>query len=128
MISSMIGALSCLVVDCPDPRSLAGFYESLLGLDRAEDSEEWVTSGDEGAPPRIAFQQVADFVAPTWGAGGVAQQMHIDVLVQDLDVAQAAVLALRATLLDGSDEPIGYRVFADPVGHPFCLVTPEALT
>jgi hypothetical protein len=33
-----------------------------------------------------------------------------------------------ARVLDGSDRPIGYRVYADPVGHPFCLVTPEALT
>ena len=53
--------------------------------------------------------------------------MHIDVLVNDLDVAQAAALHLGATLLDGSNKPIGYRVVADPVGHPFCLVTPEAL-
>jgi len=54
--------------------------------------------------------------------------MHVDILVPDPDVAQAAVLSLGATLLDGSDEPIGYKVYADPVGHPFCLVTPEGLT
>ena len=38
------------------------------------------------------------------------------------------MLALGGRLLDGSDKPIGYRVYADPVGHPFCLVTPEGLT
>jgi predicted enzyme related to lactoylglutathione lyase len=128
MISNMIGALNCLVIDCPEPRLLATFYDSLLGLDRAEDSEEWVTLGTAGAPPRIAFQKVVAFVAPTWGTPNVPQQMHMDVLVRDLDVAQAAVLRLGATLLDGSDKPIGYRVFADPVGHPFCVVTPEGLT
>ena len=53
--------------------------------------------------------------------------MHIDVLVENLDAAQAAVLSLGATLLEGSDKPIGYRAYADAAGHPFCLVTPESL-
>jgi len=64
---------------------------------------------------------------PDWVTSSVPQQMHLDVLVQDLDVAEPSVLSLGATLLDGSDKPIGFRVYADPVGHPFCLVTPEAL-
>ncbi len=53
--------------------------------------------------------------------------MHLDVLVDNLDDAQPLVLALGARLLDGSDKPVGYRVYADPVEHPFCLVTPDAL-
>jgi hypothetical protein len=124
----MIGSFNCLVIDCPEPRVLAAFYATLLGLDPCEDSEEWVTLGDAGEPPRLAFQQVAACEPPTWATSDVAQQMHMDVLVEHLSVAQAAVLALGATLLDGSDKPIGYRVFADPVGHPFCLVTPKGLT
>jgi predicted enzyme related to lactoylglutathione lyase len=54
--------------------------------------------------------------------------MHLDILVDDLDAAEAQVLGLGGTLLDGSDKPIGFRVYADPVGHPFCLVTPEGLS
>ncbi len=123
----MIGTFNCLVIDCPDPRALADFYEQLLGLDRVEDSEEWVTLGDAALPPRIALQRVAEFVAPDWQSPNAPQQMHVDVLVENLDVAQVAVLSLGARLLDGSDKPIGYRVYADPVGHPFCLVTPEGL-
>ena len=42
----MIGTFNCLVIDCPEPRTLANFYESLLGLARVEDSDEWVTLGD----------------------------------------------------------------------------------
>jgi hypothetical protein len=124
----VIGSLSCLVIDCPEPKSLAPFYEELLGLARVEDSEEWVTLGDAALPPRVAFQQVEGFKRPDWGSSGVPQQMHVDVLVRDLDVAERLVLSLGATLLDGSDKPIGFRVYADPVGHPFCLVTPEGLT
>lgn len=124
----MIGTFNCLVIDCPEPRALADFYEQLMGLDRAEDSEEWVTLGDASQPPRIALQRVAQFVAPEWHSPDAPQQMHVDVLVENLDVAQEAVLGLGARLIEGSDKPIGYRVYADPVGHPFCLVTPEALT
>ncbi|WP_405533366.1 VOC family protein [Streptomyces avidinii] len=72
----------------------------------------------------LAFQRVHDFRPPQWTVPDHPQQMHIDVMVADLDVAEPQVLALGATLLDGSDKPIGYRVYADPVGHPFCLVTP----
>ena len=124
----MIGSLSCLVIDCPDPRSLAPFYEELLGLARVEDSEEWVTFGDATQPPRVALQRVANFMRPDWVTSAVPQQMHVDVLVPDLDVGERAVLGLGATLLDGSDKPVGFRVYADPVGHPFCLVTSEGLT
>jgi hypothetical protein len=124
----VIGTLNCLVIDCPEPRTLATFYEELLGLSRVEDSEEWVTLGEVRQPPRVALQQVSDFAAPDWPASTIPQQMHVDVLVEDLDVAQEAVLRLGASVLEGSDKPIGYRVYADPVGHPFCLVTPEGLT
>lgn len=117
-----------MVIDCPDPRALARFYEDLLGLARTEDTSEWVTLGEIGSPPRIALQQSASYAAPAWGTSGVPQQLHLDVVVDDLDVAEPLVLARGARLLDGSDKPIGYRVYADPIGHPFCLVTPESLT
>ncbi|MBB4693934.1 hypothetical protein BKA14_004082 [Actinoplanes abujensis] len=44
------------------------------------------------------------------------QQMHLDVMVDDLAVATDAVLALGALPLRGD------HVFADPAGHPFCLI------
>lgn len=72
----------------------------------------------------VAFQLVHDYRPPQWSVPDHPTQMHIDVKVADLDVAEPQVLALGATLLDGSDKPVGYRVYADPVGHPFCLVTP----
>lgn len=123
----MIGRLQCLVVDCPDPGALATFYEQLLGLPRVEDEPDWVTLGTPGDSPALAFQRVDDYVPPRWPDPEAPQQMHVDVLVDDLDEAEPRVLGLGATLLDGSDKPIGFRVYADPAGHPFCLVTPEGL-
>ena len=87
-----------------------------------------MTLGDIGQPPRLALQRVADFVAPGWRSPLPPQQMHLDVLVDDLDLAQEEVLKLGGTLIEGSDKSIGYRVYADPVVHPFCLVTPDGLT
>ncbi|MGH3382796.1 MAG: VOC family protein, partial [Actinoallomurus sp.] len=40
--------------------------------------------------------------------------------VPDLDRAQEQVLDLGATLLLADSR--GWRIFADPAGHPFCLL------
>lgn len=46
--------------------------------------------------------------------------MHLDMLVDDLDAAEAAVINLGGT--KHPDQPgTSYRVFLDPAGHPFCL-------
>jgi catechol 2,3-dioxygenase-like lactoylglutathione lyase family enzyme len=123
----MIGRLSGIVIDCPDPRALALFYEQLLGAERVEDSADWVTLDPRGGLPTVSLQRTDRFRAPRWDSGDPPQQLHLDVLVDNLDDAETSVLDLGGTLLDGSDKPVGYRVYADPVGHPFCLVTPESL-
>ena len=124
----LIGRLAAIVLDCPDPRALAVFYEALLSAERVEDSADWVTLAVGGDQPSFSLQRTASYRAPDWSTGDPPQQLHLDVLVSNLDDAEGQVLALGATLLDGSDKPIGFRVYADPVGHPFCLVTPEGLT
>jgi hypothetical protein len=48
-------------------------------------------------------------------------QFHLDFSVDDLDSAERATLALGATKFDEQPSPDNFRVFADPVGHPFCL-------
>jgi hypothetical protein len=52
-------------------------------------------------------------------APGCFGQVHLDIHVADIAAAEAKVLALGATRLP-STEP-GFRVYADPAGHPFCL-------
>ncbi|GIG67120.1 VOC family protein [Phytomonospora endophytica] len=123
----MIGRLFSLVIDCPDTSALAGFYEELLGLSRVEDGPDYVVSENAAGTERLTFQRVGDFQPPRWRDPARPARAHLDVQVDDLDVAEPLVLALGATLLEGSDKPIGYRVYADPVGHPFCLVTPESV-
>jgi hypothetical protein len=49
-------------------------------------------------------------------------QIHLDFDVDDLDATEARVLAAGATKYDF--QPNDHcQVYADPVGHPFCLST-----
>jgi catechol 2,3-dioxygenase-like lactoylglutathione lyase family enzyme len=114
------GSWHGLVIDCPDPDQLATFYAELLGMIRVQDSPEFVVIGDSPDRPGMAFARAHEWTPPTWPDPQVPQQMHIDVRVDDLDSAEQQVLELGATRLDGGGEH--FRVFADPTGHPFCLV------
>ena len=57
----------------------------------------------------------------TWPEGPVPQQLHLDFGVVDLDAGEAHALSLGATKA-GFQPGTTFRVFLDPVGHPFCLV------
>jgi catechol 2,3-dioxygenase-like lactoylglutathione lyase family enzyme len=116
----VIGRWHGLVIDCPEPRALASFYEELLGMIRVQDDPSWVVIGDAPDRPGIAFQAAPDHQPPRWPAADSAQQMHLDVRVEDLDEADIKVLALGAERLDGGGA--AFRVYRDPAGHPFCLV------
>jgi catechol 2,3-dioxygenase-like lactoylglutathione lyase family enzyme len=118
----MIGRLEKTVLDCPDPRSLAAFYGEILGMRVNEDTDgEWVVIGREPGMRELAFQRAEHYVPPRWPDPERPQHGHLDIRVDDADVAERAVLALGATRLESPHEN-GFRVFADPAGHPFCLV------
>lgn len=110
------------VIDCPDARALATFYGALLDWPvepRADDQDDdWAEI--RGAGQSICFQQVDDYRAPVWPSQEHPQQMHLDVVVDDLDEAEAATLALGATKHEHQPGE-SFRVFLDPAGHPFCL-------
>jgi catechol 2,3-dioxygenase-like lactoylglutathione lyase family enzyme len=110
-----------VALDCPDPAALAGFYRELLGWDAPKDSDEddWVTLFNPLGGARLAFQRVENFRAPQWPSQEHPQQAHLDLDVTDMEAAHERALAIGAKLLD--DTPETWRVYADPVGHPFCL-------
>jgi hypothetical protein len=75
----------------------------------------------------LAFQKVGELPEATWPDGPVPQQLHLDATVPalaDLDIQHERALALGARLLeDRSDDPEEpLRVYADPAGHPFCII------
>ena len=111
----MLGRLHHLVVDCPDPRALAAFWSALLEQPITYDSDDFVVVAASDTTSGLAFQRAPDNRPATWPDPAVPQQMHLDVMVEDVDAAAPRVLALGARRLDGD-------VFADPAGHPFCLI------
>jgi catechol 2,3-dioxygenase-like lactoylglutathione lyase family enzyme len=116
-MDGMIGRRHHVVIDCPDPSELAAFYSELIGLPVTYESDEWVVIADDDTTSGFAFQRAPDHVPPQWPDPARPQQFHLDVMVDDLDAAEPQVLALGARPL-----PQGDHVYADPAGHPFCLV------
>jgi len=106
-----------VVLDCPDPDALAAFYSALLGLPVTYRDDDWVVVAASDKSSGLAFQRAPGFRPPTWPDPAVPQQVHLDVMVEDPAAAGPRVLALGAAKLDGQD------VYADPAGHPFCLIT-----
>ena len=123
---SAVARLRNVVIDCPDPHALAGFYARVGGgTPRAEDDDWVVLRVPEG--PRLAFQRAPGFTPPEWPRADLnSQQFHLDFDAgstwEEMDAAHEKVLALGARPLDLEDsEKKDFRVYADPAGHPFCL-------
>jgi catechol 2,3-dioxygenase-like lactoylglutathione lyase family enzyme len=114
----MIGRRHHVVIDCPDPHALALFYSELLGLPITYQSDDWVVIAEDEATSGFAFQLAPDHQPPQWPDPAHPQQIHVDVMVDDVATADRAVIELGARPLDG-----GEHVYADPAGHPFCLIT-----
>ena len=117
-----IARFPTLVIDCPDAAALARFYGTMLDwqVQRGSDgSDGWFEiKADYGQ--MICFQQVEQYSAPDWPGQEHPQQMHLDVVVDDLDEGERAVVELGATR-HAHQPGETFRVFLDPAGHPFCL-------
>ena len=111
-----------IVLDASDPERLAEFWCSLLGvevLDRLDEGRYLVLSIPDGDRPGIALQLVPE---PKAGKN----RMHLDLMVEDLDVATALVSELGGSWRepDETRELEGYRwrCMADPEGNEFDIV------
>ena len=78
-----------IVLDSPDARELVAFYRQLLGWATEQDYPDWVKLD-------------AAYIRPNWPAGPDDQQMmlHLDIETDDLDAAEAHVVASGAVLAD----------------------------
>jgi catechol-2,3-dioxygenase len=112
--------LFAATIDAPDASALARFYADLLGMEVTYDGPEGALIAGDGKS--VMFQQIGDYNPPRWPDPARPQQAHLDIIVDDLDAGEARALELGASRLDGGGEQ--FRVFSDPVGHPFCLTTP----
>jgi hypothetical protein len=116
-------SVSGVTINAPHALELARFYADITG-GTAHGDAGWATvTGPNG---ELGFQQIADYVPPTWPEGTVPMQLHVDFYVDDLVATEKRVLAAGATRFDFQPNDDHCLVFADPAGHPFCLSTWEA--
>jgi len=111
----VIGRMHHIVFDCRDPAALAAFYSELLGLPVTYASDDWVVVSASDTSSGLAFQLAPDHRPPSWPDSAVPQQVHLDIMVDDVQAAAERVLAIGA-------RPLRQDAFADPAGHPFCLI------
>jgi predicted enzyme related to lactoylglutathione lyase len=110
--------LGSVAIECPSASALAAFYAEITGGSVTYADGDWATVKGPGG--RMDFQTAPGYVAPVWPDETSSMQMHLDFDVDDMDAAEARVLAAGATryaFQPGSQ----FRVYADPAGHPFCL-------
>ena len=120
-----VGTIRSIVLECADPAPLAEFWSVVLEREIARRDDDWwsLTPGQDGS--RLAFQVVAGYEPPAWPGVHGEQQVHLDIEVADLTSAAERVVELGARRLSDVVAPGDeqWQVFADPAGHPFCLVT-----
>jgi catechol 2,3-dioxygenase-like lactoylglutathione lyase family enzyme len=111
-----------VVLEAPDARALSRFYAQLLDWQVGDDDPDWVTLVPPDGAGGLSFQTGRDYVRPVWPVVEGRQQMmaHLDVEVDDLDVAVASAVQLGATVAEFQPQE-HVRVLLDPAGHPFCL-------
>lgn len=125
--------LDLVILDCPDALALGRFYADILGWQLEEGSDAnfatlvppggGMSADNPEGRTTLAFQRIDDWVEPTWPGGAHPQQLHLDFSVPDIAAAEPAVVAAGARVHQHQPSKNGnFRVYLDPVGHPFCLI------
>lgn len=118
-----IGTVRGVTLDARDHEKVARFYQAMLGGEIAQHGD-WIALRCNAPKVEIGFQRVFDHQPPAWPDGGTCgAQAHLDIQVEDAEAAHRDVLALGATALTSEEPGQPWRVYRDPAGHPFCLVS-----
>jgi predicted enzyme related to lactoylglutathione lyase len=124
MNQAPIGSLDAVTIDCLDPHALAGFWCSVFAteIDTIEgDPTHHIDLLPAAGAPTIRLQRVSE-------PKTVRDRIHLDLMVDDVDLAIGRAIELGAQRKDGV-EPREYGagtvVMMDPEGNEFCLTTRE---
>jgi hypothetical protein len=112
-------------LDSARPQELGAFYAALFGVELPYDTPEYAGLQLPGGT-WLLIQGAPDHVPPRWQDPTAPQQLHLDLIVDDLDAGQARAVQLGATVADPQPQPERWRVLIDPSGHPFCHTVPPA--
>lgn len=111
--------LDSIAIDCPNAAELAKFYGALLNTD----VQDGAVSTNDGTV-EIWFQEVEDYLPPTWPSQTRGQQVHLDLAVADVDEAVRVAQEMGGKLTD-PQEGFHHPIILDPAGHPICLFAAE---
>ncbi|MEU7906489.1 VOC family protein [Actinoplanes sp. NPDC049118] len=116
------GPIATVVVDCVDPRVMAGFWGAAMDwtLHDVNDDHARFRSA-KGVGPYLEFLR-------TPGVKTVPDRIHLDLLPYPGDDRAAEVARLRdlgATDLDVGQGDVPWTCLADPEGHEFCVLAPS---
>ena len=122
--------LGAVVIDSNNPEELSEFYSKLLGWTKEKEvfeGEQWiVVSGDAGDTP-LVFQEVSNYQRPAWPStdGQQQQMLHLDFYVKpdEFESKVSHAISCGATLSDVQFFEEHMKVFIDPLGHPFCIIS-----
>ncbi|MEJ8661945.1 MULTISPECIES: VOC family protein [Streptomyces] len=116
------GPIAAVVVDCADPRAMAGFWGEATDWTLHEETDDHATlRSAKGVGPYLEFLR-----AP--GVKTVPDRVHLDLLPYPDDDKAAEVARLRtlgATDLDIGQGDVPWTCLADPDGHEFCVLAPS---
>lgn len=119
-----VGGLNAIVIDCEDPLELARFWAAMLGtgIESTIGDGHYVDLLPVPGVPILRFQRVAESKV-------TKNRLHLDLDVEDVDVACARIEALGGRRLsERALTEYGYAwiVMEDPAGNEFCVGTDSA--
>ncbi|NHC14319.1 VOC family protein [Motilibacter deserti] len=113
------GPIAAVVVDCPDPRAMAGFWHEALDWRLLEVSDDRaLLRSPLGVGPYLELLRTSHL-------HGAWSRIHIDLVpdpVEAKDAEVARLEALGASRLDVGQGSVPWTVMADPQGHEFCVL------
>lgn len=114
------GPIAAVVVECVEPRAMAGFWGQALDWIVHEVADDYaVLRSSAGVGPYLEFLRV-----PT---PSVWTRLHLDVKPYPADDQAAEVARLHglgATVADVGQGAASWTVLADPEGNEFCVLQP----
>jgi predicted enzyme related to lactoylglutathione lyase len=113
--------LSCITIDCADPKVLGPFWRDALGWSIAYEGDEGtvITDPQGGRMPAIYLQRVPE---PKTGK----TRVHLDVWSDDVSAEIDRLISLGGSVVERRTRWDGtvFAVMADPEDTEFCVAAP----